>query len=610
MTANGSWPISGSIYSRGSTAAGDAGSVTASPTDRTADTSLLTMTNGGASLGYWPVVMGRSKGLNRAMIAVVDSIGSGAHDNTPAAPVASATGLDRLGFPERTWGDDGIIILGVGGMAVSDLVTPAATAAGGSKMAQVQKYAAGATGAFFEIGTNDIAGYPGTSIATLQARLIKLWQRVSGDRGIPGWQQTFLPRPASSTDSWLTVANQTLGTLEPGRLAINAWLRDGAPWTSRPRPTPRPRSAPPARTSCAAATPRRSGGVWTASVGSSSHPLRGVIELADIVESARDSGKWKTAAWLGSGTTTNGSNHDHRRHDDLRGVLQRRRVGQPVPDRGAGHPGQHDRHALRRHDHAQPERERVGDGHDRPAVHRRRHAPADARPPAAAVHAADRLAVRAQHRPRLHERMSLSAWTNQSAPTDARGQRAREDDFNARTCLILACHAEDVAPKTPNSNPRAQLVSDKIIVAGGEYRATVDMLVPCGAIPYGLPAGWVEFVQWSYGAPFAGSPPLRMMTLDGKTFGLREADGPFPWTSPLWRDMWWRMVMEWRHGTDGWYRFTVNGQVVVPQTPYATVQACNAQGPDGLILNAYMAAGTADRIGPVYFANAALTRTN
>jgi hypothetical protein len=211
----------------------------------------------------------------------------------------------------------------------------------------------------------------------------------------------------------------------------------------------------------------------------------------------------------------------------------------------------------------------------------------------------------------------LDAWFNQSAPTDANGARAVEIT-DGTPHLRLKALDSDVAPLTPNSNPRAQLCSPPLIEQGGTYRACVDLLIPGTSLPVSIDkAGgkWVEFVQFNCGPPFAGSPPLRIFTMDGATFGLRLADSAWGWSAPMDRDVWWRFVCEWEQATDGWYRLLVSRGLtstpveVVPQTSYATVQAANQSAPNMLILNAYMAAGTAPRIGQFFFHAPTLTRT-
>lgn len=126
-------------------------------------------------------------------------------------------------------------------------------------------------------GVNDLAG--SHVYATLQGYLISIWRKVSQRLGTPGYQWTLTPR-TTSTDGWSTTGNQTVfntNSYNTDRVALNAWLRDGAPihaTTFAPVPT----GTSPANTIRAGAT---------------GHPLAGHFEVADVVESARDSGLFK-----------------------------------------------------------------------------------------------------------------------------------------------------------------------------------------------------------------------------------------------------------------------------------------------------------------------------
>jgi lysophospholipase L1-like esterase len=96
-------------------------------------------------------------------------------------------------------------------------------------------------------GTNDIQG--GASLATMQARYANLWALLA-QRGLPIYQCTVPPWTTSS-DSWATVGNQTVSAYEATRVLVNDWLR----------------TVP--------------------------SPVTHIFDLADAVESARNSGKWK-----------------------------------------------------------------------------------------------------------------------------------------------------------------------------------------------------------------------------------------------------------------------------------------------------------------------------
>ncbi|ULT55398.1 SGNH/GDSL hydrolase family protein [Neobacillus drentensis] len=78
------------------------------------------------------------------------------------------------------------------------------------------------TGVICDYGINDVLG--GSTIAATQANLLKIWKYFAA-KGLDVYQTTLTPR-TTSTDNWLTLANQTISAQENVRLAINAWLRD------------------------------------------------------------------------------------------------------------------------------------------------------------------------------------------------------------------------------------------------------------------------------------------------------------------------------------------------------------------------------------------------
>ncbi len=98
-----------------------------------------------------------------------------------------------------------------------------------------------------QYGINDVTA--GRTAAQIQADMVTFLGLFSASWRVS--QSTLLPR-TTSTDSWATLANQTVTAQEPVRVAMNAYIR--------------------ARTIG-----------WFA-----------VFENADVVESSRDSGKWKT----------------------------------------------------------------------------------------------------------------------------------------------------------------------------------------------------------------------------------------------------------------------------------------------------------------------------
>jgi hypothetical protein len=156
------------------------------------------------------------------------------------------------------------------------------------------------THALCEYGTNDLFNN-GSSLAVSQGALRSLWMHAFAD-DVVTYQTTISPR-TTSTDGWLTVANQTTtsSTQEAIRVQLNAWLRDGAPLGT-------------GRAIVAVGTAGASrcavydkAGVLVTPASGAAHPLAGVLEIADHFESARDSGKWKAAGGTVTGDTANNS---------------------------------------------------------------------------------------------------------------------------------------------------------------------------------------------------------------------------------------------------------------------------------------------------------------
>ena len=148
------------------------------------------------------------------VVALGDSIPDGAGDTgTGSEPT------NNNGFISRAcWGKYGLVKLCFPGRRVAQEVASAAYRQRGP-LAMLGK------NAICEYATNDIGN--GDSLATIQANLIAFWNLYS-NTGRRLFQTTIVPR-TTSTDSWATVANQTVRSGESVRLALNTWLRAGAP---------------------------------------------------------------------------------------------------------------------------------------------------------------------------------------------------------------------------------------------------------------------------------------------------------------------------------------------------------------------------------------------
>jgi hypothetical protein len=164
-------------------------------------------------------------------------------------------------------------------------------------------------------GTNDIN--LGQTLAQTQASKLFV-ARAASLRAQRVFWHTIPAGFATSTDNFLTVGNQTVQANHSVRVAFNAWLRDGCPIdtssiinTTVGGPVTLSTYAP-AAVGATGATIARCNvygvtGTLTAAAAGPTHPVYGVIELSDIMESSRDSGKWKVLGITGTADTTNAS---------------------------------------------------------------------------------------------------------------------------------------------------------------------------------------------------------------------------------------------------------------------------------------------------------------
>jgi lysophospholipase L1-like esterase len=203
-------------------------------------------------------VIGTSDVRQRCVVMIGDSI-----------MAWNATGLN-------TW-EDGWAVSALGGADYGKNVPHIRLAVGGRTAATyaalttskvTQYFLQYATHAIIQTGINDLRS--GVAAATVQASMQTFYDRLNR-MGIKVWQTTITPESTSS-DSWATVNNQTAVAYSiASRLTVNTWIRT---------------------------TPS---------------PLSGYIELADTVESARDSGKWK------AGYTSDGLHPNSTAGADMRG---------------------------------------------------------------------------------------------------------------------------------------------------------------------------------------------------------------------------------------------------------------------------------------------------
>ena len=138
-------------------------------------------------------------------------------------------------------------------------------------------------------GINDWSG--GRTLANIKQDKVNYWLKAAGF-GMRVFTTSVLPSTTSS-DSWATVGNQTVGANASDIASFNNWLRDGAPFNYSTR-------APVAIGGTGATVVR---------IGDDLHPVTYYIDTADMVESARDSGKWKAPGYTTDGLHPNSATH-------------------------------------------------------------------------------------------------------------------------------------------------------------------------------------------------------------------------------------------------------------------------------------------------------------
>jgi lysophospholipase L1-like esterase len=238
----------------------------ATETDLTTSTAALTGT--AATRVFAPIVVADGVPSNVARLAIIgDSISGGIGDTT------SGGGSSR-GFVHRVV--NGVLPwarIAVSGSKLSNIVDPAV---GRRRLVLIR----GCNVANVLYGTNDIFTASRT-LAQLQADSIILWTILRG-MGIVPVANTITPQ-STSTDSWATTTNQAVKAQEPVRVALNDWLRAGAPM--------------------AAGVAVAVGTAGAVLAGAGGHPLAAYVEVADTVESARNSGLWKADGTTSKYTT-------------------------------------------------------------------------------------------------------------------------------------------------------------------------------------------------------------------------------------------------------------------------------------------------------------------
>jgi len=134
-------------------------------------------------------------------------------------------------------------------------------------------------------GINDLSA--GRTTAQVQADYLTIW-RLARLRGASAWQCTVTPS-TSSSDSFLTTGGQTPFGGESNRLALNAWLRDGAPLNAGMLAAVATGTVGALR----CATYGTTGALVSAASGGTGHPCSGVFDTGGAVESTVGASTWR-----------------------------------------------------------------------------------------------------------------------------------------------------------------------------------------------------------------------------------------------------------------------------------------------------------------------------
>lgn len=156
-------------------------------------------------------------------------------------------------------------------------------------------------------GVNDFQG--GATTAQAQVLALSQWKDLA-KYGKRIHQSTITPAVIASTDFYTTVAGQTANSVAPQIAAFNDWLRDGAPFDTA--------TGLAVAVGATGATIVRAARYYTTVAGVAQktefttvkgHPLTAIFEVADAIETARNSGIVKAVAGariVGDGAMTSG----------------------------------------------------------------------------------------------------------------------------------------------------------------------------------------------------------------------------------------------------------------------------------------------------------------
>lgn len=254
VTSGGKWPMQGSPNGLTVPAWGEECDATngVTQTDKTTSGTIAHLTYGVSQYAPFCLVGIPADSSTPVVGLIGDSIVSGIGD--------TANPVEGRGFARRV---------------LANQVAYVSIAASGENLVEPrvlrEALTYGATHALCNLGVNDIKN--AKTATEIRNNLVGVWTRLAR-RGLKVYQTTLVPY-TTSTDTWATVANQTPvdATAEAARVTVNDWIRGGAPMKN------------------GAFVEVGTAGAVTA--GQAGHPLTATFDVADTVESARNSGRWK-----------------------------------------------------------------------------------------------------------------------------------------------------------------------------------------------------------------------------------------------------------------------------------------------------------------------------
>lgn len=193
---------------------------------------------------------------------------------------------------------------------------------------------------------------------------------------------------------------------------------------------------------------------------------------------------------------------------------------------------------------------------------------------------------------------------NQSAP-GAVTEVSNPDD-SGESVFEMTVANSDVAPITPTSDPRAQLLSPSIIEPGEEFWWSGSFYLPA-EFPSSVP-GWLTVMEGPYGPPFDGTPPWHI-EVNGESIQWTRNDTyayDIPWQMPLVRGQWIDVTVHELFSESGWVEMWVDGQPITffsggtynphgePATTRLQMQTrdhSNDGGPNFTVIQSYREAG-------------------